>query len=175
MSSKLKLILCGIVLASLMAGCALGEVSIATSLPPITLAPPPALQLVGTCEDTKTLETWLQITSELLTNFQILMNTAAVKNQAEIYGDVLNLAALRDSALSVETPDCAAETGIKLGDTMSQVVTVFQLFANGDAPDLGNTIPDINAQLDAIAAVQIELISRMDSQFQQQRQETSEP
>ena len=79
MSSKLKLILCGIVLASLMAGCALGEVSIATSLPPITLAAPPALQLVGTCEDTKTLENWLQITSELLSNFQTLMNTAAVK------------------------------------------------------------------------------------------------
>jgi hypothetical protein len=166
--SKLKLILHTILLACITGGCAIGEVSNATSLPPITLAPPPALRLVGTCDDTKTLETWLQTTNDLRINFQTLMNTAAAKDKAAMYGDVINLAALRDSTFTVETPDCAAETGIKLSDTMSQAVTAFQSFANGDTPDLGNTITEVNMQIDAVAAAQFELISRMEAQFQQQ-------
>jgi hypothetical protein len=171
--SKLKLILHTILLACITAGCALGEVSNVTPLPPITLAPPPALKLVGTCDDTKMLETWLQATSELRINFQTLMNTAAAKDKVAMYEDVINLAALRDSTFAVETPDCAAETGIKLSDSMSQAVTAFQSFTNGDTPDLGNTITEVNAQIDAIAAAQIELISLMEAQFQQQI--TAEP
>lgn len=172
--AKLKRIPFIVLLAFMASGCAMGDVSNTTPLPPITLAPPPALKLVGTCDDTKTLETWLQVTTELRTNFQTLMNTAAVKEKVEVYGDVINLAALRDSAFAVETPDCAAETGIKLSDTMSQAVTAFQAFSNGDTSDLGNTIPEVNAQIDLVAAAQAELISRMDAQFQQ-GQATTEP
>jgi hypothetical protein len=163
-----------VLFAFIASGCALGEASKVTSLPPITLAPPPALRLVGTCDDTKTLETWLQVTTELRTSFQTLMNTAAAKEKVEMYGDVINLAALRDSAFAVETPDCAAETSIKLGDTMDQAVTAFQAFSNGDNADLGNTILEVNAQIDQIAAAQAKLISRMDDQFQQ-AQATTEP
>jgi hypothetical protein len=151
-----------------MTACALGDVANDTALPPMTLAPPPALNLVGTCDDTKTLETWLQITSELRTTFQTTMNMAAVKQMPEIYTDVINLAAMRDSAFAVATPDCASEVGIKLGDAMSQAVSSLQAFANGDAPDLGNVVTNINAQIDAVAVAQNELINRMDSQFQQQ-------
>jgi hypothetical protein len=171
--SKLKLILHTILVACITTGCALGEVSNVTPLPPITLAPPPALKLVGTCDDTKTLETWLQTTSELRINFQTLMNTAAAKDKVSMYEDVINLAALRDLAFAAEIPDCAAEAGIKLSDIMSQTVTAFQSFVNGDTPDLGNTITEVNAQIDAITAAQNELISRMDAQFQQQV--TTEP
>jgi hypothetical protein len=172
---KLKFALFAVVSAAIISGCALGEVSNATPLPPITLAPPPALRLAGTCDDTKILETWLQVTSELRTNFQTLMNIAAAKDKVAMYEDVINLAALRDAAFAAETPDCAAETGIKLSDTMSQAVLAFQLFANGDATDLGNTVTETNTQLDTIAAAQTELITRMDAQFQQQRQATTEP
>jgi len=171
---KLKPVLF-ILLSSIITACALGDVSNATPPPPITLAPPPALNLVGTCDETKTLENWLQVTSELRASFQTQMNATAAKSKAEMYADVLELAALRDSSFEVATPDCAAETGIKLSDAMSQTVTAFQMYVNGDTPDLGNTIADMNGQIDQIAAMQNDLIDRMNTQFQQQREATTAP
>lgn len=162
-------------LACLLSACALGDVVDTTPLPPLTLAPPPALNLVGSCDDTKTLETWLQVTSELRTNFQTQTNAAAAKPKNEMFSDVLNLAAMRDSSFSVETPDCAEETGMKLSDAMSQAVTALQTYVNGDVADLGNTVVEINALLDAVETEQAQLIERLNAQFQQRIQPTSTP
>jgi hypothetical protein len=164
-----------LLLPSILAACALGDVADATTLPPITLAPPPALNLEGSCDDTKPLETWLQITSELRANFQTQMNAAAAKNKGGMYGDVITLAALRDSAFDVPTPDCAAEVGIKLSDIMSQAVVAFQMFVNGQTSELNSTITDLNGQLDEVTGLQDELVDRLNTQFQQQLQETTEP
>jgi hypothetical protein len=160
-------------LTCLLSACALGDVAETTPLPPITLAPPPALNLVGSCTDVKALETWLQVSSELRDSFQTQMNAAAAKDRTELYTDVLNLAALRDSSFSVATPDCASELGMKLSDAMSQAVTAFQTFVNGDAPNLGNTVVDINTLLDAVQVAQLELITQMMTQFEQLIQPTA--
>jgi len=170
--SKLRLVLF-LLLPGILTACALGDVSNATPLPPITLAPPPALNLVGTCDDTKTLENWLQVSTTLRDNFQTQMNAAAAKSKAEMSVDIPGLAALRDSSFEAATPDCAAEAGIKLSDTMSQAVTAFQRYVNGETPDLGNTVVDINGQIDQISVMQNDLIERMNTQFQQQRTPTA--
>src|SRR5689334_9838275 len=111
-----------------LSACALGDVVNTTPLPPITLAPPPALNLIGSCDDVKALETWLQVSTELRENFQTQMNEAAAKSKNDMYGDVANLADLRDSGFSVATPDCAADAGLKLSDAMNQAVAVFQTY-----------------------------------------------
>jgi hypothetical protein len=164
-----------IALSCSLSACALGDVVNTTPLPPITLAPPPALNLIGNCDDVKALETWLQVATELRENFQTQMNAAAAKNKNDMYADVGNLAALRDSGFSVATPDCAADAGLKLSDAMNQAVAAFQTYVNGDIPDLGNSIVDINNLLDNVQAAQIELIKRMDTQFQQRQLATATP
>jgi len=168
MMSKLKFALY-LMLIGVLNACALGDAINVSPLPPVTLAAPPALNLVGVCDDTKNLETWLQISTVLRDNFQTKMNTAAVKSKADMLVDVLSLAALRDSAFAAATPDCAAETAMKLGDTMNQAISAFQLYLNGSAPDLGNTITATNEQMDGVAAAQNDLIDRMTTQFQQQQ------
>ena len=171
-----QIIVFSIALSSLLSACALGDVVVNTTpLPPITLAPPPALNLVGSCDDTKALETWLQVSTELRENFQTQMNAAAAKNKNDMYADIVNMAALRDSSFGVATPDCAADAGMKLSDAMNQAVTAFQSYFNGDAPDLGNSVVNINNQLDSVQAAQIELIKQMDTQFQQQLLATATP
>ncbi len=170
-SNKMFILVFPLVLAA----CALGEVSDSTPLPSITLAPPPAINLQGSCDDTKNLENWLQVTSQLTASFQTNMNEAATKSRNEVYDDVLDLAALRDSAFAVVTPDCAQEAELTLSDAMGQAVSAFQAFANGDAPDLGTTIVDVNNRLDQVISEQTSLLSRMNSQFQQQLQATSVP
>jgi len=159
-----------VVLTCTLSACALGDVEVETTpLPPITLEPPPALNLVGNCDDTKSLETWLQVSTELREEFQTLMNTTAAKNKNEMFADIQSMAALRDSGFSVATPDCAADAGLKLSDAMNQTVAAFQTFFNStDASSLESIVVDINYKLDSVQATQIELIKRMNTQFQQQ-------
>jgi hypothetical protein len=152
----------------MLVACALGDVSSATSQPPITLAPPPALVLSGNCDDTKALEFWLQVTSQLVSDFQTQMNAAAAKPKIEMYTDVLNLAAIRDAAFAAPTPDCAQEAELTLSDAMSQAVSRLQAYFNGDVPDLGNIVTDANTKLDTVIAQQTELLNRLNAQFQQQ-------
>ncbi|MEO8611872.1 MAG: hypothetical protein ABI690_28495 [Chloroflexota bacterium] len=157
-----------IALTCSLSACALGDVTVNTTpLPPITLPPPPALNLVGSCDDTKALETWLQVSTELRENFQTQMNAAAAKSKNDMYGDIINLSALRDSGFGVATPDCAADAGMKLSDAMNLAVGAFQSFFNStDSSNLDSTVVDINYKLDSVQATQIELVKRMDSQFQ---------
>jgi hypothetical protein len=156
-----------VVLPLVLAACALTDVSNSTPLPPITLAPPPSVVMSGSCDTTKNLESWLQITSQLVTNFQTQMNAAAAKSKNEMYTDVYELAALRDAAFAVETPDCAEQSQLILSDAMGQAVTMFQAYVNGDVSDLGTIVADTNIKLDTVIVQQTELLSRMDSQFQQ--------
>lgn len=155
--------------------CALADAVPATQPPPITLAPPPEMQFEGLCTNTKDLENWLQITSTLIEDFQSLMNTAAAKGRAEMYPDVIRLGAIRDSLFAVTTPDCASAAQLLLSDATNRAVSALQAFANGDAPDLGNAITDINGQLDQVIALQNVLLSQMNAQFQQQAAATTAP
>lgn len=173
MKSAFRLIVSLVALA--LAGCALADAVPPTPAPPITLAPPPEMRFEGACTNTKELENWLQITTNLVTDFQTLMNAAAAKSQGELYPDVIQLAAIRDSMFEVATPDCAADAQLLLSDAANRAVSALQAFSNGDIPELGNAITDTNTQLDQVIGIQNVLLNQMNAQFQQQANATAAP
>jgi hypothetical protein len=157
-----------ILLSFLLAACGSNNAP-ATPPPPITLTAPPDIQIGGLCDDTKTLEGWLEVTAPLTNRFQTEMNAAAAKSKADLFLDVISLAAIRDSVFATTTPDCALDAQLMLSDTMHQVVGALQAYFNGDRPDLGNVITEANAKLDEVISIQADLLNRMNAQFQQQR------
>lgn len=153
----------------LLAACTVDETIQPTLPPPITLAVPPEVTLLGNCEQTSALEQWLQTTSLALSDFITTMNSAAGQERAEMYDEILFLAALRDAAAAAKAPDCALDTQIRMVDGMNTAVTTFQGYFNGDLTDLGTMIGDVSGQLDRVIAAQNELIIRLESQFSQQQ------
>lgn len=151
----------------LLAACAIGDTGAATPAPPITMIPPPEMTFQGSCDTTRDLERWLQLTTRVAGSFLQVMNDAAVKNKAEMRDDLYTMAALRDSVHGAVTPDCAVDSEILLSDAMNRAVTTFQEYLNGQRADLGNLVAEINEQIERVMAVQTELTLRMDAQIQQ--------
>lgn len=159
---------CVLFLLILLAACTVDESSQFTPPPPMTLNPPPEITLSGTCDQASTLEGWLQTTSFALNDFIATMNTTAGQERAEMYGNILKLAALRDSTAVAAVPDCALNTQLRMVDAMNMAVATFQGYFNGDLASLGNTIGDVSAQLDQAIAEQEGLIVRLEGQFAEQ-------
>lgn len=158
----------------LLAACALGDVVDPTPAPPITLVAPPTLVFSGDCEVTSELDGWLQNTSYLAETFLTEMNTAAAQEQGQLFNAVVRLAQLRDATNGTATPTCAVEAQLKLVDAMTVAVNTFQAYGNGDLLDLGNTVAEVNSQIDQVIAIQNDLMQQLEAQYQQQRS-TTEP
>lgn len=171
MSRHMKIML---LLPLLLAACAIGDVSSPTPVPPVTLMPPPEISFQGDCNVTPDLEMWLQITTQLRDDFLLAMNETAAKSKTEMHAGVLMMAAVRDAAYQVTTPDCTSEVELALSDTMTEAVNVFQAYVNGDRPDLGNAVAVATERFERIAALQQELELRLETQIWQE-QETAEP
>ncbi len=152
----------------LLSACTVDESSQSTPPPPMTLNPPPEITLSGTCDQANTLERWLQTTSFALNDFIATMNATAGQERAEMYGNILKLAALRDSTAVAAVPDCALNTQLRMVDAMNIAVGTFQGYFNGDLASLGTIIGDVSAQLDQTIAEQEGLIVRLEGQFTQQ-------
>ncbi len=157
-----------LLLPLLMGACALGDTPkpTPTALPPLTLTPPPALTFAGDCNFTPKLEEWLQLTTQLLADFQTAMNSASTLSRPEAYDKVTLMAALRDSAAAAPAPDCAATVHVALVDAFNQGVSALQSYVNGETTDTSKTIAAVNNQLDQIAATQKQLTERMQNQYQ---------
>lgn len=156
----------------IVSACALNEVSPVTPPPAMTLNPPPSLIFTGKCENTKDLETWLQITTGLIAQFQTRMNEAAGKDRNEAYPITLELVEVRNAAYGVATPDCASDAQLILSDAMNQAVGALQAYVNGTASDTVGIIAEVNNRLDQVTASQAELINRVNTQIQNQVQAT---
>lgn len=156
-----------VVLPLLLAACALTDVNNSnTPPPPMTLSAPPSLNFSGNCDHTKDLEDWLQVTTQLVANFQTKMNEAAGKSRNDAYQPTLELVAMRDSAYVAVTPDCANDIELSLSDAMNRAVNTLQHFVNGDVTDIANSIAEINTQFDQVTASQTALINRVNDQIQ---------
>ncbi|MBI5669747.1 MAG: hypothetical protein HZC41_17255 [Chloroflexi bacterium] len=151
----------------LLAACALGDAGEATPAAPVTLLPPPEMTFRGSCDNTRDLELWLQITTRLASEFLQVMNDAAGRSKGEIREALSTMAALRDSTHQAVTPDCAVDSEILLGDAMNRAITAFQEYVNGARTDLGNTVAETNDQIEQVIAIQNELTLRLDTQLQQ--------
>lgn len=155
----------------LLAACAIGDVgSPPTAAPPVTFSAPPSITFQGSCNVNHDLEMWLQISTQIRDDFLTAMNAAAAKNKEEMRDDVLMMAAVRDAAHNIITPDCASDVELALTDTMTETVNTFQAYINGDRPDLGNTVATATARLEQITAIQNELTVRLETQFRQAEQ-----
>jgi uncharacterized phage infection (PIP) family protein YhgE len=167
---EILLLLCPL----LFAACALGDTVDPTPAPPLTLAPAPTLVFAGDCAVTTELDGWLQSTWFLAQDFQKELNSAAALQQSQLFDSVTRMAQLRDATNATTTPACAVETQLRLVDAMTTAVNTFQAYANGDLPDLGNTVAEVNSQLDEVIAMQNDLMQQLEAQYQQQRP-TAEP
>ncbi|NWG16585.1 MAG: hypothetical protein HXY41_08120 [Chloroflexi bacterium] len=156
-----------LLLPLLLAACAIGDTGNPTPAPPVTLMPPSEITFQGSCTATRELEMWLQVTTRLATDFLAAMNNAAAMNRADMREAVFTMAALRDSAHQATTPDCAVDAEILLSDAMNKAVLAFQAVVNGDRPDLGNTVAEVNDQIEQVIAIQNELILRMETQIRE--------
>jgi hypothetical protein len=165
-----------IIVPLLLAACAMTDVSNTTPPPALTLNAPPSLNFSGTCDQTKELEDWLQITTGLVTKFQTKMNEVAGMNRNDAYPPTLELVAMRDSSYSVMTPDCATDLELSLSDAMNRAVLALQEYVNGASSDISSAVAQANTQFDQITASQNELIQRLQTQIQTQAaQATTSP
>jgi len=169
---KRRVLICSIVLV-IAAGCAIGDVpggnARATPPPPLTLEAPPTTVFAGDCDNTPELEAWLQASTLFVSEFQTRINAIATQNRAEMYENVVYLAAVRDAAHGTVTPGCAGPLHQLTLDMMDRSVDTLQAYVNGDTDDLGTLIPDTISTIDQIIASQNELIARLEAQFQAQR------
>lgn len=157
-------------LVLVLAGCALGDAPPVTTIPPVTLAVPPTLVFAGDCEGTEELNSWLQSTDFLVTEFLTTINSTVGLSREALRERVLHLGKVRDEASKVVTPDCAQPVHLLLVEAMNTAVSNFQAYANGDLQDLGNIVAEIIGQVDRVIAAQNDLKTRLEAQFQALRQ-----
>lgn len=147
--------------------CAINDSGKKGASPPITLNPPVASIVDGTCNVTGKLEEWLQVTVPIREQFQSRLNEAAAKNAADVHDDTLYLAGLLDNVARTSTPDCGAEVQNVLTTAMSGAVAALQAYYNHTlSGDLNAALAEPQKGLGQAAAIQNELITRMKNQYQ---------
>lgn len=115
-------------------GCAVTERP-AIDRSPLTLAAPPTVQYLGTCEDERTLEQWMQPVTFHQREFLSTLLTLPGSARHDAYPRVERLAQLRDRLSAVPVPDCAATTHEAFVLVMSSIVDDMQRYINGEALD----------------------------------------
>ncbi|MBL8163316.1 MAG: hypothetical protein JNJ61_15120 [Anaerolineae bacterium] len=154
----------------LLAGCAMADVPTeSTPHPALTVAAPPAPLLTGSCETTRPLESWLQVTTRLLADYQTRLNEAAGKTPAEAYTNTTELIALRDAAYQATAPDCAADAHTQMTTAMDDALLLLQGYINGSETDINASLAELNTRLEAAATAQSDLLTQLNTQLQEQR------
>jgi hypothetical protein len=156
-----------LILPFLVTACALQEAPPSTPLPPLTLLPPPALVLAGSCQVNRDLADWLQYATFYAEEYVRLVSAAAAKAPADMYDDVILLGQMRDDFSQVKTPDCAEPAQRLIVAAMTRAVEGFQAVINGDSSSLGSTVADVLAQFDQVALIQAELTARLEAQLRE--------
>ncbi len=169
----------------LTAACAVGDVGQTPSVPtnvveatvpplptepptpqlPLTLPAVPAVQYAGLCADTRPLENWLQISTRLVADFQTSLSSAVSLPATVVYDITVNMAAIRDAAAVIQTPDCAAATQIIMLDTFNRAIPPFQAYSNGEPVDLTPVIAEVNSLLEVVKVQQNQLLEQLNAQF----------
>lgn len=165
MKPSIRLVI-SLLVALPLAACAINDVPQPTPLAPITIEPPPDVSLAGTCTNTPELEAWLQTSALILADFRTRLDDAALKQPAELNQDIQALLVLRDNVFSIPAPDCAVEAHTALTTAVSQGVELFTGYYNGAAGDIARAVAEIKTELDRVAALQQDLIVRLEQQYQ---------
>lgn len=140
-----------------------------TPLPPLTVSPPPTPNFTGDCASSRDLADWLQYSTFYVTDFARVMSEAAAKGKGDMYDDVILMGRMRADYGGIAAPDCAEAAHTVLVSAMSEAVSNFQAYINGEADSLGNTVAQVLGQLDEVSAIQTDLNTRLENQLQQQQ------
>lgn len=148
----------------MLSACALRDVPV-TAPPVISLAPMVTPVFVGTCDDNKLLEAWLQSAGFGSSDFMEILEAAAALNRADSYESILQMIGRREQLSRIPVPDCAIEAHLLLIDALSKAVEVFVAYNNGDRADLGAIIEDTRKRLDMVKVIELELTDRLEQQY----------
>lgn len=132
---------------------------------PLTLPAVPAVQYTGLCADTRPLENWLQISTRLVSDFQTALTSATGLPATLVYDITINMAAIRDAAAAIPTPDCTAAAQIIMMDTFNRAIPPFQAYSNGENVDLSPVITEVNDLLEVVKTQQNQLLEQLIAQF----------
>lgn len=174
---KSRLICIGLLLGlltSVLAGCALTDIK-NTPVPPVTLKAPPELNFTGSCDNSRDLENWLQITTIILSEFRTKMSDTAVLKREETSPGLQRMVQLRDSVYLAATPDCGHDAQVLLSDALNRAVQAFQSYINGDLNDISGKVAEVSVALDQVAEMNAELTVRLQDEIQKRLQVTVTP
>lgn len=162
-----------LILALILAGCALRDLTPvprpASTIAPFELTPIGTIQVVGSCDDTPTLERWLQ------TSFRQREAFIAARNAMfdDTHGEALiTMADIRFGLSRINVPDCAEQAHSLLLSAMTETIVVMEQFAAGQISDVNTALIDADglfAQFDDVYQI---LSDRLDRQL---RGDESEP
>lgn len=161
-SAVIVLAFCGVIVTS----CGgVGEDD--PNIPLVTLIAPPTQFASGTCDETVTLEAWLQTVQFQIEAFDRLFNTANGKSQQAIREDLTELNRFRILVAETPAPDCAVALNGDILEAMGNALTAFQQYANGDRNDLDTVMAEAQSGFTAFQPEFDALVERMEAQFQQ--------
>lgn len=151
------------ILLLLVAGCMSAPQG--TPPPPLTFVPPPTLTFAGECSDSSSLSNWLEFSTFYVREFMTLVSTAAAKNAADAYSDVILMGRMRRDFSGVAAPDCTQTVQQMIVGTMTRAVDGFQTYVNRETDGLGNTVAEVLSQFDQVIVLQNELTAQLEAQL----------
>ncbi len=136
-----------------------------TSLP-LLLTPPPEIIMSGSCEDSRTLEQWLQRTYRVRDPFVEIMNAAIDKPRDAVHEDTRTMADYRYTLGNITAPDCAEQGHRFLIDATNIAVDTFRRYANGELADVHDELSEAERLFEIFDGTHAGLSERLDSQLQ---------
>jgi hypothetical protein len=155
-----------VVLAFIVSGCAVREVTTPsatpTTLPGLVILPPPAQTFTGECTlDSRNWEFWLQAAAFQIEGFRVTFEQALTAEAERRPVLAYELAAVRDAAYRNPTPECAVPTQFLLTAAMDRAVEALRSASLDPNVNLAASGGEINAMLvqahDALKAMTDEL------------------
>lgn len=148
-----------------MASCSSSDES-AVVLPPLTLPSPPTPVFVGECDDTPTLEAWLQTIQFQQRDFSTLMDEARSQSEQALYLSVEQLALLQIRISEEPAPDCGVDLHQSILGIMNEVVQSLQTYVNTDTGNLDEIVDNAQLAFNGLLPQQSELLNRLETQYQ---------
>jgi hypothetical protein len=133
---------------------------------PLALSPAPTLVYAGSCDQTPTMEGWLQVVIFQRRDFVGLMSESPGQSRVDLREDVEQMAAYRDRIAQEPVPDCGLDLIPALVAAMDGVLAEFLNYINGEDVDLGVVVESYNDEFAAVDAQLDALLVRLDNQFQ---------
>ena len=151
----------------LLAACGdAGPAPTSTPLPPMTLAPAADAIFVEGCA-TADLENWVERVDFLLRDFVSQLNTAQGQSPGLVRTTLQRMVSLRDALVAIPAPEgCAGDAHRLMLQLVNTALDRLVAYTNGDNPDLGGSMGDVDQMLGDLQNVQNSLQTLLDAQFQ---------